>query len=167
MAESNGWSGWRVATSIHPKYSCRSRSNRFARQTVVVRSRSSTGESCGYHESNQDRPRSPRYVSPKPSSIRRAPVAALLTLIALISPVTAAESIVLTSTAPAQRWQDARIGGSGIQGVVVHGNPLEETIVVNHEKLWGPSQPGAGRARSDLTCDPGAHGRLSCRWEKK
>jgi len=50
-------------------------------------------------------------------------------------------SVVLTSSAPAKRWQDALISGNGIQGVMVHGNPLEETIVVNHEKLWVPAQP--------------------------
>jgi len=33
------------------------------------------------------------------------------------------------------------IGGDGIQGGMVHGNPLNETIVFNHEKLWVPAQP--------------------------
>ena len=49
--------------------------------------------------------------------------------------------IILTSSAPAERWEDALISGNGIQGVMVHGNPLDETIVLNHEKCWVPAQP--------------------------
>ncbi|MEQ8836362.1 MAG: glycoside hydrolase N-terminal domain-containing protein, partial [Lacipirellulaceae bacterium] len=73
--------------------------------------------------------------------------AALVTLIAsalfLQESVIAedAEPIVLTSNQPAKRWEDALISGNGRQGVMVHGNPLEETIVLNHEKLWVPAQP--------------------------
>ncbi|MDO7172519.1 glycosyl hydrolase family 95 catalytic domain-containing protein [Mariniflexile sp. AS56] len=51
------------------------------------------------------------------------------------------KSSILTSSAPANRWDDALIGGNGVQGVMVYGNPLEETIVFNHEKLWVPAQP--------------------------
>lgn len=49
-------------------------------------------------------------------------------------------SIVLTSSSPAGRWEDALIGGNGRQGVMVHGDPLSERIVLNHEKLWVPAQ---------------------------
>lgn len=51
------------------------------------------------------------------------------------------EPIVLTSGRPAKGWQEALIAGNGIQGVMVHGKPLEETIVLNHERLWVPAQP--------------------------
>lgn len=49
--------------------------------------------------------------------------------------------IVLTSKKPASKWQEALVSGNGRQGVMVHGDPLEETIVFNHEKLWVPAQP--------------------------
>ncbi|MGB2824317.1 MAG: glycoside hydrolase N-terminal domain-containing protein, partial [Phycisphaerae bacterium] len=40
------------------------------------------------------------------------------------------------SSSPAERWEDALISGNGATGVMVMGGPLDETIVVNHEKLW-------------------------------
>ena len=45
----------------------------------------------------------------------------------------------IRSNAPAQRWEDAMIGGNGATGVMVMGQPYQETIVVNHEKLWVPA----------------------------
>ena len=42
----------------------------------------------------------------------------------------------IVSGAPAERWEDALIGGNGATGIMVLGDPLDETIVVNHEKLW-------------------------------
>ena len=34
------------------------------------------------------------------------------------------------------RWEDAMLSGNGSTGIMVMGWPLEEQIVVNHEKLW-------------------------------
>ncbi len=42
----------------------------------------------------------------------------------------------VTSLAPAQRWEDAMISGNGTTGIMVMGRPLDEKIVINHEKLW-------------------------------
>lgn len=42
----------------------------------------------------------------------------------------------VVSLAPALRWEDAMISGNGATGVMVMGRPLDERIVVNHEKLW-------------------------------
>jgi len=44
----------------------------------------------------------------------------------------------VTSTAPALRWEDALVSGNGSTGIMVLGRPLDERIVVNHEKLWVP-----------------------------
>ncbi len=43
---------------------------------------------------------------------------------------------VLNSNTPAQRWEDALISGNGSTGIMVMGKPVDETVVVNHEKLW-------------------------------
>ncbi|MCP4977789.1 MAG: glycoside hydrolase family 95 protein [Maribacter sp.] len=48
--------------------------------------------------------------------------------------------VLLVSKQPAQRWQDGLIAGNGVQGVMVMGNPHNESIVLNHEKLWVPAQ---------------------------
>jgi len=44
----------------------------------------------------------------------------------------------LISATPAARWEDALISGNGATGIMVMGRPTDETIVVNHEKLWVP-----------------------------
>lgn len=44
----------------------------------------------------------------------------------------------LISAKPARRWEDALISGNGATGIMVIGEPTDETIVVNHEKLWVP-----------------------------
>lgn len=66
---------------------------------------------------------------------------AYVCLLAPSAVANAKPSITLTSTQPANAWQDALIGGNGRQGVMVHGFPLDEKIVLNHEKLWVPAQP--------------------------
>ncbi len=40
------------------------------------------------------------------------------------------------STQPPLRWEDAMLSGNGSTGIMVMGMPLEDTIIVNHEKLW-------------------------------
>ena len=42
----------------------------------------------------------------------------------------------VVSKSPALRWEDAMISGNGSTGIMVMGHPLEETVIVNHEKLW-------------------------------
>jgi hypothetical protein len=42
------------------------------------------------------------------------------------------------SRAPALRWEDALVSGNGSTGIMVLGRPLDELMVVNHEKLWVP-----------------------------
>ena len=53
---------------------------------------------------------------------------------------TIANDIKIVSKAPASKWQDALIAGNGVQGVMVMGNPYNESIILNHEKLWVPAQ---------------------------
>ncbi|MHC4250870.1 MAG: glycosyl hydrolase family 95 catalytic domain-containing protein, partial [Planctomycetota bacterium] len=49
----------------------------------------------------------------------------------------------VVSLAPALRWEDAMISGNGSTGVMVMGRPLDERIVINHEKLWVVSTENA------------------------
>ena len=44
----------------------------------------------------------------------------------------------VTSRAPAQRWEDALVSGNGSLGIMALGRPLDERIIVNHEKFWVP-----------------------------
>jgi len=40
------------------------------------------------------------------------------------------------STSPPLRWEDAMVSGNGSTGIMVMGLPLEDRIIVNHEKFW-------------------------------
>lgn len=40
------------------------------------------------------------------------------------------------STQPPLRWEDAMISGNGSTGIMAMGLPLDDLIIVNHEKLW-------------------------------
>ena len=40
------------------------------------------------------------------------------------------------STKPPLRWEDAMLSGNGSTGIMVMGLPLEDCVIVNHEKLW-------------------------------
>lgn len=40
------------------------------------------------------------------------------------------------STQPPLRWEDAMISGNGSTGIMVMGLPLDDCVIVNHEKLW-------------------------------
>ena len=40
------------------------------------------------------------------------------------------------STTPPLRWEDAMVSGNGSTGIMVMGLPLEDCIIVNHEKFW-------------------------------
>ncbi|MER5442308.1 glycoside hydrolase N-terminal domain-containing protein [Streptomyces sp. NPDC002790] len=48
-------------------------------------------------------------------------------------------------TAPADRWEDAYLGGNGRHGVLVFGDPRDDRVVVTHHRLVRPDggpQPG-------------------------
>lgn len=40
------------------------------------------------------------------------------------------------SNEPPLRWEDAMISGNGSTGIMVMGLPLDDLVIVNHEKLW-------------------------------
>lgn len=42
------------------------------------------------------------------------------------------------SIAPAQRWADGIPTGNGVHGATVFGQPWQEEVVINHEKLYNP-----------------------------
>ena len=42
------------------------------------------------------------------------------------------------STRPADRWEWAMVSGNGRMGALVFGQPIQETIIVNHGRLWLP-----------------------------
>ncbi|MFA9456229.1 glycoside hydrolase N-terminal domain-containing protein [Halalkalibacter sp. AB-rgal2] len=44
----------------------------------------------------------------------------------------------IVSKKPADQWQEAMITGNGELGALIFGQPLEETIIFNHEKLYEP-----------------------------
>ncbi|MFA9557703.1 glycoside hydrolase N-terminal domain-containing protein [Evansella sp. AB-rgal1] len=44
----------------------------------------------------------------------------------------------LISRIPADRWEEALVTGNGTMGALVFGQPYEETIILNHEKLYEP-----------------------------
>ena len=56
-------------------------------------------------------------------------------------------------TAPATRWEDAYPVGNGRHGALVHGNPRDEMVIVNHHHLvWpDPSARPAARVPPDLS----------------
>jgi alpha-L-fucosidase 2 len=56
-------------------------------------------------------------------------------------------------TAPAVRWEDAYPVGNGRHGALIHGNPGDETVIVNHHHLvWpAPSARPAARVPPDLS----------------
>ncbi|MCB1132467.1 MAG: glycoside hydrolase family 95 protein, partial [Verrucomicrobiae bacterium] len=43
-----------------------------------------------------------------------------------------------TSKAPAAKWEDALVSGNGIHGAMVFGVPQDETVIINHGRLYMP-----------------------------
>jgi hypothetical protein len=43
------------------------------------------------------------------------------------------------SYTPASRWEEGLISGNGRMGVTIASRPLEETMIVSHERLFLPS----------------------------
>ncbi|WP_413376063.1 glycosyl hydrolase family 95 catalytic domain-containing protein [Alkalihalobacillus sp. 1P02AB] len=44
----------------------------------------------------------------------------------------------LVSERAAERWEEALVTGNGKMGALVYGQPLNETVILNHEKLYEP-----------------------------
>jgi hypothetical protein len=53
---------------------------------------------------------------------------------------------VIWEPAPAARWEDAFLSGNGRHGAMVHGDPADERIIVNHHLLVRPN--GSEHARA-------------------
>ncbi len=67
------------------------------------------------------------------------PQAARLAAIRALTPKSpAANARGFFSERPATEWQDALATGNGIQGALVYGQPLDETIILNHARLFLP-----------------------------
>lgn len=47
------------------------------------------------------------------------------------------------SRLPASKWEESMITGNGTIGALVFGNPLNERIILSHEKLFMPEYPPA------------------------
>jgi len=42
----------------------------------------------------------------------------------------------VVSRTPPERWEDALISGNGSTGIMMLGRPLDDLVIINHEKLW-------------------------------
>lgn len=62
---------------------------------------------------------------------------------------TAAPRHGMTLRYPATRWQDALPTGSGVVGALLYGNIENDTIVINHDALYGPGKPAKSLDVSD------------------
>lgn len=58
-----------------------------------------------------------------------------------LATLSAAEGRGYFSERPATVWQDALATGNGIQGALVYGEPLDETVILNHARLFIPLHP--------------------------
>ena len=52
---------------------------------------------------------------------------------------------------PADKWDEAYPSGNGVQGVLVMGEPLDETIIFNHERLFLPVPVNAATVLPDMS----------------
>lgn len=52
---------------------------------------------------------------------------------------------------PAGKWDEAYPSGNGVQGVLVMGEPLDETIIFNHERLFLPTPVNAATVLPDMS----------------
>lgn len=64
----------------------------------------------------------------------------LLPLLA-VSPLAAAPERGFVSRQPAATWEQALVTGNGCHGAMVHGVPADETIILNHGRLYLPLHP--------------------------
>jgi hypothetical protein len=56
-----------------------------------------------------------------------------------------------TTTKPAQRWEGGFLTGNGTMGAIMFGEPYQETVVVNHHKLYLP------RGNKEIVYDLASH----------
>jgi alpha-L-fucosidase 2 len=61
-----------------------------------------------------------------------------LALMAALPAQTAAPARGCLSREPAKTWEQAMVTGNGLLGAMVYGAPLDETIIVNHGRLYLP-----------------------------
>ena len=74
---------------------------------------------------------------PKPEPLRKsAGASAALTPAANPGPLLPLHGTV--SLAPAKKWEDSLATGNGIMGALLAGDPTQDTLIVNHCKLWLP-----------------------------
>ena len=52
---------------------------------------------------------------------------------------------------PAGKWDEAYPSGNGVQGALVMGKPLDETIIFNHERLFLPTPVNAATELPDMS----------------
>jgi len=45
------------------------------------------------------------------------------------------------SRLPASKWEESMLAGNGTTGALVYGNPLNERVILSHEKLFMPEYP--------------------------
>lgn len=61
---------------------------------------------------------------------------------AVITPVTDTLALMpshgTVSISPAIKWEDSLASGNGIMGALLAGDPLKDTLIINHCKLWLP-----------------------------
>jgi alpha-L-fucosidase 2 len=55
------------------------------------------------------------------------------------------------NTKPAGKWDEAYPSGNGVQGVLVMGEPLDETIIFNHERLFLPLPENTAAVLPDMS----------------
>jgi len=60
-----------------------------------------------------------------------------------ITPITNTAALMpkhgTVSIAPAKQWEDALAAGNGTMGAMLYGDPRNDTVLVNHCKLWLPA----------------------------
>ena len=78
----------------------------------------------------------------------KLPLLALHVYLALMAALPAQAAIPVhgaISREPAKTWEQAMVTGNGLLGAMVYGAPLDETIIVNHGRLylpmWQPMPP--------------------------
>ncbi len=73
-----------------------------------------------------------------PPAVLLARAAVLLATAAAVRAETGGPARGFVSAAPARQWEHALVSGNGTQGAMVFGQPLDETIILNHARLYLP-----------------------------
>ena len=75
---------------------------------------------------------------PKPEPIRKVGTIAPSSLTPATNLALLMPKHGTVSTAPAKKWEDSLATGNGIMGALLAGDPHNDTLIVNHSKLWLP-----------------------------